>query len=169
MAAQPPPRLNPKDLFEKRMKRDSSRLKAYNQILEQIQSRIYAIAQMNGNANFITYNIPAFIFGLPKIDLKDCVVYVVFQLRQAAFEVKYTYPDLLWISWRHHEKDYLMKQNPIIQAMIPSEKEAKKKASTVKIPKPTAEYTPPASFFQSLEKPEERQKRNVLDDLWAFQ
>lgn len=51
--------------------------------------------------------------------MEDCVVYLVWQLRQAKFEVRFTWPNLLYISWQHHEGDYLTRQNPIIQAMMP--------------------------------------------------
>jgi hypothetical protein len=51
--------------------------------------------------------------------MEDCIVYLVFQLRQSGFEVKFTWPDLLWISWKHTEGEYLTRQNPIIQAMVP--------------------------------------------------
>jgi len=53
------------------------------------------------------------------MDMEDCIVYLVWQLRQSGFEVRFTWPNLLFISWRHHEGDYLTKHNPIIQAMIP--------------------------------------------------
>ena len=85
MQTQEVPKLNPKDLFEKRVKRDSSRLRSYNTLLSQIHQRIYTTAQMSGNASSITYTVPPFIFGLPKIDLQDCVVYLVYQLRQASY------------------------------------------------------------------------------------
>ena len=52
--------------------------------------------------------------------MEDCIVYLVWQLRQAKFEVRFTWPNLLYISWRHHEGDYLTRQNPIIQAMMPA-------------------------------------------------
>ena len=51
--------------------------------------------------------------------MEDCIVYLVWQLRQAKFEVRFTWPNLLYISWRHHEADYLTRQNPIIKAMMP--------------------------------------------------
>lgn len=191
MSAAPdqPPRLNPKDLFERRAKRDFARLRAYNQLLNTIHQRIYTTSQMSGNANFITYTIPPFIFGLPKIDLQDCVVYLVFMLRQGGYEVRYTYPNLLYISWRHHEKNYLMTQNPIVQAMIPPEvkKEQKKKekqqARSVSFaPDPrnpiiepqqtpmrsTLDYEPPNSFLQTVQKPLPDRKNNILADLWNF-
>ena len=192
---EPPPKLNPKDLFEKRVRRDQSRLKAYNQLLHNIYQRIYTTSQMNGNANFITYTIPPFIFGLPKLDLQDCVVYLVYMLRQSGYEVRFTYPNLLYISWKHHEKNYLIHQNPIVQAMIPPEvkKEQKKRdkaqsqtqqqARSVSFApdmrRPPSEiqaapnrkpidYEPPQSFVNSLQKPLPESKSNVLSDLWNF-
>jgi len=183
-----PPRLNPKDLFERRAKRDYARLRAYNQLLNTINQRIYTTSQMSGNANFITYTVPPFIFGLPKLDLQDCIVYLVWMLRQSGYEVRYTYPNLLYISWRHHEKSYLMTQNPIVQAMIPPEvkKEQKKQqkqarsvsfAPDVRRPatepqqtpvRSTLEYEPPNSFMQTLQKPLPERKNNILADLWNF-
>lgn len=188
-APEQPPRLNPNDLFERRVKRDHARLRAYNQLLNTIYQRIYTTSQMSGNANFITYTIPPFIFGLPKLDLQDCVVYLVWMLRQNGYEVRFTYPNLIYVSWRHHEKNYLMTQNPIVQAMIPPEvkKEQKKKekqqarsvsfAPDVRRPaselqqtpsRSTLDYEPPNSFLQTLQKPLPERKNNILADLWNF-
>lgn len=187
-APEPPPRLSPKDLFERRQKRDYARLRAYNQLLNTIHQRIYTTSQMSGNTNFITYTIPPFIFGLPKLDLQDCVVYLVWQLRQSGYEVRFTYPNLLYISWRHFERDYLMTQNPIVQAMIPPEvkKEQKKKEKQARsvtfspdvrrpVTEPqaapvrsTMDYEPPNSFMTNLQKPLPDRKTNVLADLWHF-
>ena len=185
-APEQPPRLNPKDLFEKRARRDHSRLRAYNQLLNQINQRIYTTSQMSGNANFITYTVPPFIFGLPKIDLQDCIVYLVWMLRQNGYEVRYSYPNLLYISWKHHEKEYLMTQNPIVQAMIPPEvkKEQKKKEKQARsvtfspdLRRPaieqapvrsTLDYEPPNAFLQTMQKPLPERKNNILADLWNF-
>ena len=187
-APDPPPRLNPKDLFERRTRRDYARLRAYNQLLNQINQRIYTTSQMSGNANFITYTVPPFIFGLPKLDLQDCIVYLVWMLRQSGYEVRYTYPNLLYISWRHHEKEYQMTQNPIVQAMIPPEvkKEQKKKERQARsvsfapdVRRPATEpqqgpirnvldYEPPTSFLQTMQKPLPERKQNILADLWNF-
>ena len=46
-------------------------------------------------------------------------MYLVWQLRQYGFEVRFTWPNVLYISWRHHEGAYLANQNPIVQAMTP--------------------------------------------------
>ena len=113
------PKLQPQHLFEKREKRDKARLRAYNQILEQVQNRIFTTSQLPGNPSYLVYTVPPFILGLPYIDLKDCIVYIVYNLRQNGFEVRFTYPNMLYISWASYEKEYFMKKNPIVQAMIP--------------------------------------------------
>jgi hypothetical protein len=111
------PILKPSDLFDKRRQRDVAKLKSYNKLLEQIYIRIKASSREGGDP-WITYVVPPFILGLPKIDLEDCVVYLVYMLRAQEYEVRYTYPNLLYISWKHHEKDYILKGSPIMSAML---------------------------------------------------
>ena len=101
------PRLEPKDLYERRMRRDHSRLRAYNTLLEQMYHRIYATSQLPGAVSSILYSVPPFILGLPKFHMEDCIVYLVWQLRDAGFKVQFTWPNLLTISWKHHEGEYL--------------------------------------------------------------
>jgi hypothetical protein len=121
------PILRPEDLYSQRKTRDSARLRTYNQILEQIHHRIQTISRLpSGGTSQILYAIPDFIFGLPRIDLEDCVVYLVYQLRTSGFDIKYTYPNLLNISWSHHERSYLLEQSPILQAMVDSKESAER-------------------------------------------
>jgi hypothetical protein len=190
------PVLKPQELFAKRKTRDSSRLKAYNQILEQIHARILTQSRTGTDA-FLLYTVPPFILGLPRLDLQDCIIYIVYQLRQQAYEVRYTYPNLLFISWHHHEKEYLQKQSPLIKAMMPTQVEKKEQISRVRFadeirgpsgiqpksqatalpsavrlspPKSVADYKPPVSFLDALERPVNPQptKKDVLNDLWNF-
>lgn len=111
------PTLKPSDLFDKRRQRDNAKLKSYNKILEQIYIRIKSSSR-EGADPWITYTVPPFILGLPRIDLEDCIVYLVYMLRAQEYEVRYTYPNLLYISWKHHEKDYILKGSPIMNAML---------------------------------------------------
>lgn len=113
------PKLEPKHLFERRMRRDAARLRAYNTLLEQIYHKIYATSQLSGHAPSILFTVPPFILGLPKLDMEDCIVYLVYQLREAKFQVQFTWPNLLYISWKHHETDYFRNENPIVRAMLP--------------------------------------------------
>ncbi len=112
------PVLNIRELYGRRQSRDSARLTAYNSLLQQIHHRIKVSSQLPTHPTSLTYTVPPFILGLPKLDLEDCIVYLVYQLRTSGFEVKYTYPNMLYISWKHHEKEYLINESPILRAMI---------------------------------------------------
>lgn len=114
------PQLNPSELYDKRRTKDAGRLRAYNKILEQIYNRIRTISKLPNSQCFLLYTVPPFILGLPKLDLEDCVVYLIYQLRHAGYEVRYTPPNMIYISWLHHEKSYLVEQSPIMKAMLES-------------------------------------------------
>jgi hypothetical protein len=114
------PQLNPTELYDKRKSKDASRLRAYNKILEQIYHRIRINSKLPNSQCYLLYTIPPFILGLPKIDLEDCNIYLIYQLRHAGYEVRYSPPNMLYISWIHHEKSYLVEQSPIMQAMLES-------------------------------------------------
>ncbi len=173
--------LEPRHLFEKRVARDKARLRAYEQILKQIQVRIKTTAELPGNPNYLLYTVPPFILGLPAIDMQDCIVYIVHQLRMSGFLIRFTYPNLLYISWGHYEQEYMREQNPITQAMKPppptnsSKKGAGGKrggsgsgGSTSKVTfapdlgriggapaaaRSAAEYQPPDSFMEGIQRP----------------
>jgi hypothetical protein len=193
------PKLEPRHLFEKRVARDSAKLRAYNQVLSQIQARIKMISTLPGNPSYLLYTVPPFIIGLPLMDLQDCIVYVVHQLRIGGFEVRFTFPNLLFISWKHYEKEYMREQNPITQAMKPPAppSNSSKKGLTGKrgtaagsaqkvtfapdlsriggapaAPRSAAEYQPPDSFLEGIQRPTKPPPGNatesVLAQLWKF-
>lgn len=125
------PRLDPSQLYEKRRTADIYRLKTYNKILDQIYHRILVNSKLPNSPCYILYNVPQVLIGTPRINLEDAITYLVYQLRHATYEVRFTYPSLLYISWRHHEKSYIVDQSPIMQSMIQSfeKSEAEKEAS----------------------------------------
>lgn len=188
------PQLPANTLFDVRLKKDQARQRAYNQILEQALQKVASSVSAPNQPTFVYYNVPYFILGLPAIDLKDCVVYIVYQLRYQGYEVRYTYPNLLWISWAHHERQYLMEKNPIVQSIMPptmAGPEKRKGASMVSLQQAAtitgpalraSEYTPPAGFVETMERPSPYAKPkqtvrfadsgdsigNILEDLWKL-
>jgi len=116
----PTPLLNPTELYDKRRAKDASKLRAYNTILERIYHRIRSMSRLPQSQAYLLYPIPPFIFGLPKLDMEDCVVYLIYQLRHAQYQVRYTPPNMLYISWAHHETSYLTEQSPIMLSMLES-------------------------------------------------
>jgi hypothetical protein len=114
------PLLNPAELYDKRRAKDSGRLRAYNRLLEAIFHRIRTISRLPQSTSYLVYTVPPFVFGLPRLDLEDVTTYLIFQLRHAGYEVRFTYPNLLYISWAHHERTYLTEQSPIMLSMLQS-------------------------------------------------
>lgn len=147
------PQLDPSELYDKRKSKDASRLKAYNKILEQIYNRIRVSSRLPNSQCYLLYTVPPFILGLPKIDMEDCMIYLIYQLRHAGYDVRYTPPNMVYISWMHHEKSYLVQQSPIMQAMLESaektqaemerkEKEASRLIQSRKSQRKVRMYTP---------------------------
>jgi hypothetical protein len=120
------PAVSPNQLFDKRRDRDAAKLKSYNRILEQIYKRVIT-ASKSQEQTWIAYAIPPLMLSFNTDELEDCMTYVVHMLRQQGYEVRYTYPNLLHISWTKYERDYLMKENPIVQAMTPPPESTKNK------------------------------------------
>ena len=51
--------------------------------------------------------MPEMILGVPKYDHRDCTAYVIEKLRLNGFIVRYTHPNLLFISWKHWVPSYV--------------------------------------------------------------
>ncbi len=171
------PTLPVNNLYDGRRSRDASRLRAYNKILEQIYHRIKVVSRSPTHPTSILYTIPPFILGLPRLDLEDCVIYLVHQLRSNGFRVQFSYPNLLQIDWKHHERQYIVNDSPILQAMLATvpqaQPEAPKRGNAPRRgpPAPQAtrvvtmappgqaqplsamDYQPPSGFIQAIERP----------------
>ena len=143
------PALSPDQLFDRRRERDAAKLKTYNKILEAIYKRIQT-ASKNQEMSWLNFTIPVHMLSFNTDDLEDSITYVVHMLRQQGYEVRYTYPNLLYISWAKYERDYLLKENPIIQAMAPPEPTKAKRgsASALRIQRPSNQpsYAPKVQF-----------------------
>lgn len=59
-----------------------------------------------GNEQFCCCVLPEFVLGIPIYDIATCNSYIMQQLVNNGFQVKYTHPNLLWISWKHFIPDY---------------------------------------------------------------
>ena len=64
-------------------------------VLNRIHTRIKVTSRQNNNEQFCWFVIPEVILGAPKYDAPSCIVYVVNELKENGFKVKYTHPNLL--------------------------------------------------------------------------
>lgn len=121
MAAPPgslmPPILNPSSLYGQEARRDATRIRIYNSVLQQIYTKIKAIARIPGNEKCLWYVVPEFIPGTPRFDVRDCIVYLVWNLRNVGYMVDYTHPNLMFISWRNHDDLYKERESPWAQVL----------------------------------------------------
>lgn len=130
------PALSPDQLFDRRREVDTKKLKDYNKILEQIYMRIKSTSKNNSSTTWLAYNVPPYMMSFKPDEIEDCMTYVVHMLKQQGYEVRYTYPNLLHISWAKYERDYLLKENPIIQAMKPPEPTKQKRPAGPVVQRP---------------------------------
>lgn len=107
-----PPVLNPSSLYTEEARRDATRIRIYNSVLQQIYNKIKSIARIPGNEKSLWYIVPEFIPGTPRFDIGDAILYLVWNLRNIGYTVEYTHPNLLFISWRAHDEKYRRQESP---------------------------------------------------------
>ena len=99
-------KINLDSLFEKKRQHTLSRLSVYQKILNRIHERIKHTSRQKNSDEFCFYVVPEFMFGVPRYDVQTCVSYVMEKLEENGFVVKYTHPNLLFISWKHYIPAY---------------------------------------------------------------
>ena len=100
-------KINIDELYEKKQQRDLNTLTTYNKILNRIHNKIKYISKQTITEKFCWFVIPEVVLGVPKFDHTSCTAYVIHKLRQNGFIVKYTHPNLLFISWNHWVPSYV--------------------------------------------------------------
>lgn len=100
-------KLNIDELYSKKQQQDLNVLKNYNNILVRIHNKIKYNSKNIINENCCWYVMPEMILGVPKYDHRDCTAYVIEKLRLNGFIVRYTHPNLLFISWKHWVPSYV--------------------------------------------------------------
>jgi hypothetical protein len=112
------PRLEAASLFQEENKRDKLRCEIYNTILSQVHNKIKTTNKIAGNAQQLIYVVPEFIPGVPRFDMKACIIYLAYNLRASGFIVNYTHPNILFISWKEHARNYRINESPYTKTLI---------------------------------------------------
>ena len=100
-------KINMDELYEKKQQRDLNTLTTYNKILNRIHNKIKYISKQTITEKFCWYVIPEVVLGVAKFDHTSCTAYIIHKLRENGFIVKYTHPNLLFISWNHWVPNYV--------------------------------------------------------------
>lgn len=151
-----PPKLDPTTLYDEQEKRDVLKLKTYNSILEQVHNKIRLIAKIPDAEKHLYYEVPDFVLGVPRFNRRDCILYLVWNLRNSKFDVQYYPPSLLHISWQRHEQQYKEERSPIVQMLknaidVPQSPQQSQPTKPA-IKKTTQNYIPPTQQSESSSK-----------------
>ena len=121
MSQGPPPQtpqLTPASLFDDQAKLDAMRLQVYNRLLSTVHQKIKAHSTLPNSSQMTSFDVPEWQPGCPRFDVKDCILYIVWNLRHSGFKVLYVSPNRLLISWKEQSIQYYQEESPIRQAMI---------------------------------------------------
>jgi hypothetical protein len=129
-----PPQLTPGSLFEDQARLDGLRLATYNRILSSVHQKIKFTSQKPASTHMCFFDVPEWQPGCPRYDVKDCILYIVWNLRHAGFNVIYMPYNRLVINWQDQSIKYYQEESPIRQAMVAA---ASSKPTSVAPPPPT--------------------------------
>lgn len=94
------------DLYSRKREIEIHRLSIYKKILGRVHTKIKIAAKQKENNHFTFFVVPEFIFGVPKYNTDTCISYIIEKLTENGFIVKYTHPNLIFISWNHYIPAY---------------------------------------------------------------
>jgi len=99
-------KLNLDDLYKQKKITQEHKIKIYQKVLARVHSKIKATSRMRNSEKFTFFLLPEFILGVPRYDMAECTSFVMEKLIDNGFMVKYTHPNLLFISWQHYIPNY---------------------------------------------------------------
>lgn len=107
-------KVNLDELYQRKKIIQDNKIKIFNRILKRVHDKIKHTSRQRNSLCFCAFVIPEFILGTPRYDCGACTAYVIGKLKDNGFIVKYTNPNLLFISWNHYippqqRKDYKKK------------------------------------------------------------
>jgi hypothetical protein len=100
---------NINNLINENLDKEQKHQEVYNKILQKIYNKIKLTNKKKQYT--ILYEVPNYIFGHSLYNIKSCIVYIIYKLRKQGLFIKFTYPNILIISWEqtmrnsyHHVK-----------------------------------------------------------------
>lgn len=100
-------KLNLDELYDQKKQEDLSKLYTFNRILTRVHDKIKVAARQKNSQQFCWYLVPEMLIGVPNYDKNACITYLISKLEENDFVVRYTHPNLLFISWKHYVPNYV--------------------------------------------------------------
>ena len=135
-----PKLLNVKELQKELDEKEQKKNLIYNNILERCNNKIIQTTKQGDSYSF--FPLPEFIIGMPLFDADQCRKYIMSNLEDGGFNVRYTHPNLLYISWMKEPKKKSNKVN--------KPKEKKSKYRVIDDYEPSGKFTYTQSSLSSI-------------------
>lgn len=90
------------DLFTTKETNQKNTTKIFQKILARAHKKIKTASRQKFNNEFVFFVVPEFLLGVPKYDVGLCTSWIIEKLLDNGFHIKYTHPNLLFISWNHY-------------------------------------------------------------------
>jgi len=100
-------KLNLDELYDQKKQEDLAKLYTFNRILMRVHDKIKVAARQKNSQQFCWYLVPEMLIGVPNYDKNACITYLISKLEENDFVVRYTHPNLLFISWKHYVPNYV--------------------------------------------------------------
>jgi len=99
-------KLNLDDLYTRSREMELNRSRIYNKILQRAHRKIKVTSRQRHNERYCFFLVPEFLVGVPTYDITTCITHIMEELSTNCFLVRYTHPNLLFISWKHYIPAY---------------------------------------------------------------
>jgi hypothetical protein len=104
-------KLNLDELFEKKREISETKLGLYNKVLNRIHHKITLTSRNNfGKDQWCWYLIPEVMIGVSRYNVDECIGYIIQKLKNNDFAIRYTNPNLIFISWQHWVPGYVRQE-----------------------------------------------------------
>ena len=103
-------KINIDELFERRKEHNQKTVALYNKLLQRIHAKIKMTSRQRNADQFCWYVIPEMMIGIPKYDSAECTAYLIGKLKENGFLVRYTHPNMLFISWQNYCPQYVRQE-----------------------------------------------------------
>lgn len=145
------PYINIEELHNTRDNKIKQKIGAFKEVLRLCHQKIKKTSK-NTTEFYCFYVIPPMVYGYPLFDVNSCILYVVEKLVANGFQVMYTHPNLLFISW-------YQKPTPAPQPLpIPQS------SPEISFRKPT-DYHPARNFIQSNTQQSNQQPKQQFNNM----
>jgi hypothetical protein len=100
-------KINLDDLYDRKKEKDLQKLQIFNRILNRVHEKIKMTSRQKLNSSFCWYVVPEVMLGYVNYDRVACISYMLSKLEENDFQVRYTHPNLIFISWGHYIPTYV--------------------------------------------------------------